>query len=149
MLINCIVYQNGKRLADIPVENISNYVDKPDCFVWVALHNASDEELATMQDEFGLHDLAVEDASRGHQRPKVEEYGETLSWSCTCWSSTPRAKSALAKCTSSSDVTSCSRYANAAARACWECTSVPNASLTCFAMVQVLCCARRAGNSAG
>jgi magnesium transporter len=78
MLINCVVYQEGKKLSDIPVEDISDYIDKPDRFVWVALRDATDTELATMQEEFGLHELAVEDASRGHQRPKVEEYGDTL-----------------------------------------------------------------------
>jgi len=78
MLINCVAYQEGKKLADIEVADISNYVDRPDCFVWVALRDATEEELATMQHEFGLHDLAVEDARHGHQRPKVEEYGATL-----------------------------------------------------------------------
>jgi magnesium transporter len=78
MLINCVAYQEGKKLADISVEQISDYVARPDCFVWVALRDASDAELETMQQEFGLHDLAVEDARHGHQRPKVEEYGETL-----------------------------------------------------------------------
>ncbi len=78
MLINCVAYQDGKRLADIPVEQISDHVGHPDRFVWVALRDASDDELAAMQREFGLHDLAVEDARHGHQRPKVEEYGDTL-----------------------------------------------------------------------
>jgi magnesium transporter len=78
MLINCVAYQDGKRLADIPVDRISDYVGRPDCFVWVALRDASDDELDAMQREFGLHDLAVEDARHGHQRPKVEEYGDTL-----------------------------------------------------------------------
>jgi magnesium transporter len=78
MLINCVAYQDGKKLADIAVEDISDYVGRPDCFVWVALRDATDDELATMQHEFGLHDLAIEDARHGHQRPKVEEYGDTL-----------------------------------------------------------------------
>ena len=78
MLINCVAYQEGKKLADIEVEDISDYVDRPDCFVWVALRDATDAELSTMQEEFGLHDLAIEDARHGHQRPKVEEYGDTL-----------------------------------------------------------------------
>jgi magnesium transporter len=78
MLINCVAYQEGKKLADIEVADISNYVCRPDCFVWVALRDATDDELATMQREFGLHDLAVEDSRHGHQRPKVEEYGDTL-----------------------------------------------------------------------
>jgi len=78
MLINCVAYQEGNKLADIDVEDIDTYVGRPECFVWVALRNATEAELATMQLAFGLHDLAVEDARHGHQRPKVEEYGETL-----------------------------------------------------------------------
>ncbi len=78
MLINCVVYQEGKRLCDIPVEAISDYVDRPDCFVWVALRDAEPAELDIMQEEFNLHELAVEDARHGHQRPKIEEYGDSL-----------------------------------------------------------------------
>ena len=78
MLINCVAYQDGQKLADIPVEKISDYVERPECFVWVALRDAQPEELSVMQDEFRLHELAVEDARRGHQRPKIEEYGDSL-----------------------------------------------------------------------
>ncbi len=78
MLINCVAYQEGKKLSDIPVEDISEYLKQPGCFVWVALRDPGPEELAVMQEEFSLHELAVEDASRGHQRPKLEEYGDSL-----------------------------------------------------------------------
>ena len=78
MLINCVVYQNGSKLADIAVSEISDYVCRPDAFVWVALQDATPEELDEMQHEFGLHELAVEDARHGHQRPKIEEYGASL-----------------------------------------------------------------------
>ena len=78
MLINCVAYENGSKLADIPVAGISDYLARAGCFVWVALKDATPEELATMREEFGLHELAVEDALHGHQRPKVEEYGDTL-----------------------------------------------------------------------
>ena len=78
MLINCVAYQNGRKLADIPVEDISEYVAREDCFVWVALRDATFEELQIMRVEFGLHELAVEDAQRGHQRPKIEEYGDAV-----------------------------------------------------------------------
>ncbi len=78
MLINCVVYRDGTKLADIPVEDISDHLSLPGCFVWVALRDASDAELDLMQDEFGLHPLAVEDAHHGHQRPKIEEYGKTV-----------------------------------------------------------------------
>jgi magnesium transporter len=78
MLINCVVYENGTKLADIPVAEISDYVSLPGCFVWVALRDASPEELEEVRQEFGLHPLAVEDAQHGHQRPKVEEYADSL-----------------------------------------------------------------------
>ena len=78
MLINCVAYQDGKKLADIDRREISDYVSRPDCFVWVALRDPDEAELQEMQEEFGLHSLAVEDALHGHQRPKIEEYGDSL-----------------------------------------------------------------------
>lgn len=78
MLINCVVYQQGAKLAEVAVAQIGDYLHRPGCFVWVALKDANDEELAAMQRAFGLHDLAVEDARHGHQRPKIEEYGDTI-----------------------------------------------------------------------
>ncbi|GGI18998.1 magnesium/cobalt transporter CorA [Oxalicibacterium faecigallinarum] len=78
MLINCVAYQDGNKLADIQVEEISDYLQQPNCFVWVAMKDASPEELQQMQQEFHLHELAVEDANHGHQRAKIEEYGDCL-----------------------------------------------------------------------
>jgi magnesium transporter len=78
MLINCVVYQEGRKLADIDKREISEHLARPGSFVWVALRDATDEELSEMQEEFGLHPLAVEDARHGHQRPKIEEYGDML-----------------------------------------------------------------------
>jgi magnesium transporter len=78
MLVNCAAYQDGRKLADIPKEAISDYVRRPECFVWVALKDPTAEELEQMRREFGLHPLAVEDASHGHQRPKIEEYGDSI-----------------------------------------------------------------------
>jgi magnesium transporter len=78
MLVNCVVYQDGKKLADIPKEDIHRYLNQPECFVWVALLDPLPEELNELQREFGLHALAVEDAHHGHQRPKLEEYGDSL-----------------------------------------------------------------------
>jgi magnesium transporter len=78
MLINCAAYQDGKKLGDIDVGQISDYLQRPDCFVWVAVHDAAAAELGGMQQAFGLHPLAVEDAQTGHQRPKIEEYGDSL-----------------------------------------------------------------------
>jgi magnesium transporter len=78
MLVNCVAYQDGKKLAEITKREIKSYLGRPDCFVWVALRDADAAELAEMQDEFDLHELAVEDARHGHQRPKIEEYGDSL-----------------------------------------------------------------------
>jgi magnesium transporter len=78
MIVSCAVYRQGQKLADISVEDISDYMPQPDCFVWVAVRDPDETELATLQEEFQLHDLAVEDAHRGHQRPKIEEYGNSL-----------------------------------------------------------------------
>lgn len=78
MLINCVAYQNGQRLSDLTIEEISDFIERPECFVWVALRDASDAELDKMQEEFSLHDLSIEDARHGHQRPKLEEYDDAL-----------------------------------------------------------------------
>src|SRR5919205_880480 len=78
MLINCAVYQQGHKLRDITVEEISDYVCKPDAFVWVALVDPTRDEVDKMAEEFDLHPLAIEDATKGHQRPKIEEYEDCL-----------------------------------------------------------------------
>jgi len=78
MLINCTAYREGHKLANISAEQISDYLKQPDTFVWVALVDPSPEELNQMKLEFGLHELAVEDAQHGHQRPKIEEYGDSI-----------------------------------------------------------------------
>jgi magnesium transporter len=78
MLVNCAAYQDGKKLADIQKREIRSYLRQPGCFVWVALRDADAAELAEMQDEFDLHELAVEDSRQGNQRPKLEEYGDSL-----------------------------------------------------------------------
>ncbi len=78
MLINCAVYQDGKRIGDITPAEIAENVDREDRLVWVALQDPTAEELEAMRLAFRLHPLAVEDAGKGHQLPKVEEYGESL-----------------------------------------------------------------------
>src|SRR5689334_25262046 len=78
MLVSCVAYENGVKLADIAVTEISDWVHRPHCLVWVALFEPTLEELDEMAEEFGLHELAVEDARKGHQRPKIEEYGDSL-----------------------------------------------------------------------
>src|ERR1700735_88492 len=78
MLMNCAAYQKGRKLADVAIDNLHAYRDVPDAFIWVALKDPGPGELAHMAQQFGLHELAVEDAQTGHQRPKIEEYGDSL-----------------------------------------------------------------------
>src|SRR5215207_5640314 len=78
MLITCVAYDNGKKLTDIAKEEIHEHLGKPGRFVWVALKDPDAEELEEMREQFELHELAVEDALHGHQRPKVEEYGDCV-----------------------------------------------------------------------
>ncbi len=78
MIVNCSAYENGKRIGDIAVDEISDVLARPGTFVWVGLYEPDDAMLQKMQEEFGLHELAVEDAHNAHQRPKVESYGESL-----------------------------------------------------------------------
>jgi magnesium transporter len=78
MLINCASYQKGKKIADIHIGYISDHLADMDSFVWVALLDPTVDEIAKMEEEFDLHPLAVEDALLGHQRPKIEEYGNSI-----------------------------------------------------------------------
>ncbi len=78
MLVSCVAYEEGRKIADIPVADVSEYLHRPNCFVWVALVEPTQAELDEMAQEFDLHELAVEDARKGHQRPKIEEYGDSL-----------------------------------------------------------------------
>ena len=65
-------------MANVGIDNISEVLKQPDKFVWIGLHEPSAEMLSKIQREFGLHDLAIEDAHRAHQRPKIEAYGDSL-----------------------------------------------------------------------
>ncbi|HEX2010313.1 MAG TPA: magnesium and cobalt transport protein CorA [Roseateles sp.] len=78
MLINCAVYREGHKLADLAPDEVGRHLDQPDTFVWVALRDPDAAELEPWRRLFNLHPLAVEDALKGQQRPKVEEYGESL-----------------------------------------------------------------------
>jgi Mg2+ and Co2+ transporter CorA len=56
MLVNCVAYQEGTKLSDIPKEDISEYVKRPDCLVWVGLKDPTPGEIEEMREEFGLHE---------------------------------------------------------------------------------------------
>lgn len=79
MIVDCAAYEGGRRRqGELPVERASEAAGEKGAFVWVGVVEPSEEEFQAVAAEFGLHELAVEDAVRAHQRPKVEEYGETV-----------------------------------------------------------------------
>jgi magnesium transporter len=71
-------YAGGKRVAEVPVEDVGEWSRKPGHLVWIGLHEPGLDLLRRLQAEFGLHELAIEDALKAHQRPKLELYGEAL-----------------------------------------------------------------------
>jgi len=79
MVVNCIAYRkDGGRIGDVTLDEISDVLAKPDTFVWVGLHEPDEALLLKLQEEFCLHDLAIEDAHSAHQRTKIETYGDSL-----------------------------------------------------------------------
>ena len=79
MLVNCVAYgSDGRKLRDVSLDDISEVLKSPDQFIWVGLHEPDEPLLDKLQEEFGLHDLAIEDAHCAHQRPKIEIYDDTL-----------------------------------------------------------------------
>lgn len=77
-IVNCVAYSKGHRVADIPLKVVDEVLQQPDRFVWIGLYEPSEESLNKVQQEFHLHDLAIEDAKNAHQRPKLETYGDIL-----------------------------------------------------------------------
>lgn len=77
-IVNIVAYRDGKRLGEISIDDISEVVKQPGTFVWLGLHEPDDRQLRKIQAEFGLHELAIEDAHQAHQRPKIEAYSNSL-----------------------------------------------------------------------
>jgi magnesium transporter len=80
VIVDCAHYRDGKRQNDGPLsleEAAVHCVDSGE-FVWLGLKEPSDDELRTVGEMFGLHELATEDAADAHERPKMEEYDDSL-----------------------------------------------------------------------
>ncbi len=78
-VVNCAAYDRDGIRRDIGFDAISDALAQDDgSFVWVGLYEPEEGLLDKLQEEFGLHDLAVEDAQHAHQRPKLEAYGNSL-----------------------------------------------------------------------
>jgi magnesium transporter len=72
------VYVDGRRIANIAIEEASSWRSKPGHVVWIGLYEPDLALLTSVQQQFDLHDLAIEDANHAHQRPKIEQYGDGL-----------------------------------------------------------------------
>jgi magnesium transporter len=72
------VYALGRRIADISIDEAGKWAKKDGHVVWIGLFEPSQELLRRVQAQFDLHPLAIEDAGKPHQQPKLEQYGEAL-----------------------------------------------------------------------
>jgi magnesium transporter len=79
-VVDCAVYRDGRRKSDhiSPREALAKVRAAGDGFVWIGLHEPSEQEFSVIAEVFGLHPLAVEDAVQAHQRPKLERYDDSL-----------------------------------------------------------------------
>ena len=77
-VVTCAAYAAGRRVADVALDEIHEVLCREDGFVWIGLYEPDEALLRVVQREFGLHDLAIEDAHRAHQRPKLEQYQDSL-----------------------------------------------------------------------
>ncbi|HVD25114.1 MAG TPA: magnesium/cobalt transporter CorA [Gaiellaceae bacterium] len=79
MIVDMAVYEHGVRRADeLELEDAYEACRIDGSFAWIGLYKPTPEELEAVRREFNLHEVAIEDAQVGHQRPKVEVYGESL-----------------------------------------------------------------------
>jgi magnesium transporter len=78
VIVDCALYRDGRRQNEgpLPLEEAAELSLKDEGFVWLGMFEPDDHELADVQNRFGLHDLAVEDAQNFHLRPKIERYEE-------------------------------------------------------------------------
>ncbi|MGW7104342.1 magnesium/cobalt transporter CorA [Streptomyces sp. NPDC054838] len=80
VIVDCAMYRDGRR-SEAP-EDFSDALDEAratgDAFLWVGMHEPTEDEFEHVSQEFGLHKLAVEDALTAHQRPKLEVYDDSL-----------------------------------------------------------------------
>ena len=105
-LVAASVYADGRKVADLAaVEDAAAWLGRPGHVIWIGLFEPSDDLLSRVQRQFGLHDLAIEDAGNAHQRPKLEQYGDGAARPAPRRSPTARTTSSTPCSTSSSTIT--------------------------------------------
>jgi magnesium transporter len=79
VIVDCAIYKEGERkVGAASLEQAYQASRSGEAFVWIGLYEPSAEEFDSLQREFDLHELAVEDAIKAHQRPKLEVYDDTV-----------------------------------------------------------------------
>jgi magnesium transporter len=79
MIVDNAIYVDGRRVAEPnSLQETHEACREQRGLAWIGLHEPTEEEFSSVAQEFGLHPLAVEDAVKAHQRPKIEHYDETL-----------------------------------------------------------------------
>lgn len=77
-VVAAFLYRDGQRIREVAIDEIVDCAPGKSEFVWIGMANPTKEELRTLQDTFQLHPLAVEDALKANQVPKVDVYGDQL-----------------------------------------------------------------------
>jgi magnesium transporter len=77
-VVAAAVYSKGIKVIDINLDEGKPWAKKSGHFVWIGLHDPASEELTNLQQQFDLHELALEDALQRHTRPKLETFGDAL-----------------------------------------------------------------------
>jgi magnesium transporter len=80
VIVDCALYHHGVRevVPESYADALATARSQDNAFIWIGLHDPTEAELAKVAEEFKLHDLAIEDALNAHQRPKLEEYDDSL-----------------------------------------------------------------------
>jgi magnesium transporter len=79
MIVDCAVYEQGRRRdGRVELHDAYEACRRDGAWTWIGLYEPTEEEFDSIQREFSLHELAVEDAIKAHQRPKLEVYDDTL-----------------------------------------------------------------------
>src|SRR5262249_21608137 len=77
-VINSSVYAGGRKGTNVAIQGAGGWAKRPGHVAWIGLFEPSDELLQRVQQQFDLHPLAIEDAGKAHQHPKLEQYGDGI-----------------------------------------------------------------------
>jgi magnesium transporter len=78
MIVDRAIYVDGRRDGPFPLQKIQEACREKGGFAWVGLYEPTQEEFESVASQFGLHELALKEAIKPHQRPKIERYGDSL-----------------------------------------------------------------------